>query len=181
MLKKIFLPLAALTLALTVGCELLEDAMKNKEQTSYVLSLHQIIKYPRSKDLEKKVTSFDGREYWINSNQFFHSRHIEKVKLIPSREREGFYDLSLKLDHSGILKWIQLSIQFKHEKLALLIDGNFYKLYVPDQLADEEDEWVLLKGPFDKITAKGIQKYAHKNYLIFNPNKQNLIDMIENL
>ncbi|MDD5596433.1 MAG: hypothetical protein PHV82_00725, partial [Victivallaceae bacterium] len=167
MLKKIFLPAAALTVLLITGCEILQEAMKPKEQTSYVLSLHQIIQYPRSKELEKKITSFDGREYWINTNQFFHSRNIEKVELIQSKERKGFYDLSLKLDHNGILKWIQLSMHFRGEKLALLIDGNFYKLYVPDQLANEEDEWVLLKGPVYKVTAKGLQKFAHKNYLFF--------------
>lgn len=181
MFRKILLPAAVLSGLLMTGCEILQDAMKTEEKTSYVLSLHQIVKYPRSQDLEKKITSFDGREYWINANQFFHSRNIEKVELVPSKEREGFYDLSLKLDHNGILKWIQLSMQFKDEKLALLIDGNFYKLYVPDQLANEEDEWVLLKGPFDKVTAKGIQKFAHKNYLFFNPNKQTVVDMLENL
>jgi hypothetical protein len=181
MLKKILLPVAALSVLLMSGCEVLQDAMKEERKTSYVLSLHQIVKYPRSKELEKKITTFDGHEYWINTNQFFHSRNIEKVELIPSKERKGYYDLSLQLDHNGILKWIQLSMQFKDEKLVLMIDGNFYKLYTPEQLADEEDQWVLLKGPFDKVTAKGIQKFAHKNYIYFNPNKQTIIDMIENL
>ncbi len=181
MFKKILLLTAVVFTLFIAGCETLEDAMKEKRKARYVLSLHEIIKYPRSKDLERKVTSFDGQEFWINTNQFFHSRHIEKIELIPSKEKEGFYDLNLKLDYNGTLKWMQLSLAFRNKKMALLVDGFFYKLYVPDQLAHEEDEWVVLTGPFDKVTATGIKKYAKKNYLFFNPNKQNFLDIIQNL
>lgn len=181
MLKKILLLCAVVSSLFIAGCETLDGSMEEERKTRYVMSFHQVIKYPRSQDLERKVVSFDGKEYWINSNQFFHSRHIEEVQLIPSEEREGYYDLSLRLDYSGTVKWIQLSMHFQHKKMALLIDGHFYKLYTPDRLTSEEDKWVTLTGPFDPVTASGIKKYAHKNYLQFNPKKQNLMEMLENL
>jgi len=181
MFKKVLLLCAVVSTLFITGCETLDDAMKEEKKTRYVLSFHQVIKYPRSKDLERKVVSFDGREYWINSNQFFHSRHIEEVKLIPSKERKGYYDLELRLDYSGTIKWVQLSMHFQHKKMALMVDGYFYKLYTPDRLTHEDDKWVVLTGPFDTVTANGIKKYAHKNYINFNPKKQNIMEMFENM
>ena len=181
MLKKIVLLSSILFVLFITGCEMLEDSMQEEKKAKYVLSLHEVIKYPRSKDMEQQIVAFDGTKYWININQFFHSRHIEKVQLIPNEKRQGYYDLSLKLDYAGTVKWIQLSMHFQHKKMAILVDGNFYKLYTPDRLTDENDKWVLLTGPFDPITAKGIQKYARKNYVFFNPKKQNFSEMFENL
>jgi len=181
MFKKIVLLSAIVSVLFIVGCETMDEAMDEKRDTRYVLSFHEVIKYPRSKDLEKKIVSFDGQEFWINGNQFFHSRHITKVDLIPRKDKEEYYDLSLTLDYSGTIKWVQLSMHFRHKKLALLVDGHFYELYTPDQLAHEEDKTVLLTGPFDRVTAAGIKKYAKKNYLFFNPSKQTLMDMFENL
>jgi hypothetical protein len=181
MFKKVILLCATASSLFLFGCEMLEDSMQEKKKTRYVLSFHQVIKYPRSKDLEKKVTSFDGKEYWINTNQFFHSRHIEKIELIPSKEKEGYYDLSLKLDYSGTVKWVQLSMHFQHKKLALLVDGYFYKLYTPDRLAHEDDKWVVLTGPFDRVTAGGVKKYARKNYIHFNPKKATFVEIFEGM
>jgi len=181
MFKKILL-LSSITFTLFLcGCEILEDTSQEERPTKYVLSFHEVIKYPRSHDSERKVVSFDGKEYWINANQFFHSRHVEQAKLIPSPDREGYYDLSLKIDYSGAIKWVQVSMNFQHKKMALLIDGYFYTLYTPDCLTSEDDKWILLKGPFDPITAKGIVKYARKNYIFFNPRKAGLMEMFENL
>ena len=183
MLKKFVLFGSIVSVLFMSGCEILEESMQDDEKNKpkYILSLHEIVKYPRSNDLERKVVAFDGTEYWVNSNQFFHSRHIEAAKLVPSKTRKGYYDLLLKIDYSGIIKWIQLSMHFRHKKLALLIDGQFYSVYTPEQLADEHDKWVLLTGPFDKITATGIQKYAHKNYVKFNPKKQSFMEMFDNM
>ncbi len=178
MLKKIILLSSIVSVLFISGCEILEDSANEAQKPKYILSLHEIIQYPRSKDLEQKIVAFDGTEYWINTNQFFHSRHIQEVKLVPSKTRKDYYDLLLKIDYSGIVKWIQFSMHFRHKQLALLVDGQFYSLYTPDQLADEDDKWVLLTGPFDKITAGGIQKYAHKNYIKFNPKEQSFMEML---
>ncbi|MDD5697095.1 MAG: hypothetical protein PHH77_00610 [Victivallaceae bacterium] len=181
MYKRFLLSAAAAAAMLIAGCEILDEAMTPKPKNRYVLSFHQIIKYPRAKDLEQKIVTFDGREIWINANQFFSSHNIEQVKLIPRRDKKDFYDLSLKLDYPGILKWIQLSMHFRNQPMALLIDGRFYEFYTPEHLTDENDEWVLLTGPFDKVTAQGIQKYARKNYITFNPNKQGFAEFFESL
>ena len=182
MLKKVILLAVTISaVMLFPGCETMKDIMKppKVKENIYVLSLHQIIKYPRAKNLEREISTIDGRHFWINTNQFFHSRHIEEVKLIPRKDKKDFYDIAMKLDHNGIVKWVQLSMQFRSEKMALLIDGHFYKFYIPEPLANEEDDWVLLNGPFDKITAKGIEKYAHRNYIYFNPNKQGLAEFFD--
>ncbi|MDD5727760.1 MAG: hypothetical protein PHV59_04265 [Victivallales bacterium] len=181
MLKKILLLTVMSGMLFFTGCELLEQSMKEVPETRYVLSLHKVVRYPRAKDLERKIASFDGREFWINTNPFFHSKNVEKVELIPSKEKKGFYDLQLQLDYNGVMKWLQMSNEFKNEELALLIDGHFAKLYKPDQLSDEEDNLVLLNGPFDKVTANGVKKYARKNYYYFNPNKKNIMQMFEEL
>jgi hypothetical protein len=184
MFKRKFLMLAAAALVMfSFGCETLDEAFKppKQKENRYVLSLHQIVKYPRAKNLEQEITTLDGRTFWINMNQFFHSRHIEDVKLIPRKGEEDFYDIALKLDYNGILKWIQLTMQFKDQKMALMIDGHFYKFYVPDHLADADDEWVMLTGPFDKVTADGIKKFAKNNYVFFNPSKQGFAQFIESL
>ena len=160
MLKKIILFSSLVSLLFMSGCEILEESMKDeeKQKPKYILSLHEIIKYPRSKELEQRIVAFDGTEYWINTNQFFHSRHIEEVRLTPSKTRKGYYDLLLRLDYSGIVKWIQLSMHFRNKQLALLVDGQFYALYTPDQLADENDKWGVAYRPFRQNNRKGYTK-----------------------
>ncbi|MCP3968613.1 MAG: hypothetical protein GY750_20045 [Lentisphaerae bacterium] len=143
--------------------------MEFGHQPRYVISLHQIVDYPRAKELEKRITTFDGKEIFININQFFSSSDITDAKLVPVKGEKHLYYVMMKLNHGGRLKWITLTMNFKHDRMALFVDGVFYAYYKPQQLISEDDTWVMLKVKFDQVTAKGIQKNAKKNYEYFHP------------
>jgi len=179
------LAVMGLALGLLTGCESIglswadilsdkapesEDAFKPK----YVLSFHKIVKYPRAEQLEKQIETFDGQKMWINVNQFMSSKYIQEAKLIPCPDKKDFYNIELKLDRKGRMHWVQITAGFKDDAMALMVDGMFYCTYQSDTISDEEDEWVLLKGPFDAVTAKGIAKYAKQNYDFLNPSKTKL-------
>ncbi len=158
------------------GCETIKDAMtddrmKEENQPKYVISTHQLVKYPRANKLEIKVPAYDGRSVWIVKTPFIHSRHIEEVQMVPRANEPNFYDLKLKLTRRGRLIWMQMSVQFRHEDLALLIDGMFYRVFRPGKITTEEDTWVLLEGPVDYSSAQGAVKNAKKNYEFFNPDE----------
>ena len=60
MLKKIVLLGSIVSVLFMAGCEVLEESMNNDEKNKpkYILSLHEIIKYPRASELEQKSNSF---------------------------------------------------------------------------------------------------------------------------
>jgi hypothetical protein len=178
MIRHLILAFAALLVLAGTGCEsidltweeVLSGKMQDKKkEVKYVLTVHKFVKYPRANNLEQEITTFDGRKLWINTNFFIHSNHIMDVKLIPRDGKKDFYDLELKLDRKGAMKWLQMTLHFRGQPMAVLIDGMYYRTFVPEKLTTEDDEWVLLEGPFDAVTAKGIKKYAKINYNIFNP------------
>ncbi|QSH42465.1 hypothetical protein P0136_02625 [Lentisphaerota bacterium ZTH] len=183
--KLLMLCLMAFLTAAFCGCEavdltweeILGTKTKQNEfghQPKYVISLHQIVDYPRAREIEKRITTFDGKEIFININQFFSSSDIVDAKLVPVEGKKHFYNILMKLKHGGRLKWITLTMNFKHERLALFVDGVFYAYYKPQRLISEDDSWVLLKIDFDEVTARGIQKNARKNYEFFHPSPSRL-------
>lgn len=134
----------------------------------YVLSIHQVVHYPRSETLEQEVTTFDGKKVYINTHSLIHSRNIEKVEVMLNKEDPQFCDLKLTLDRRGKMLWGNLAISFKGREVALVIDGVLYRIFKPAQLG-EEAEAVIMTGPFDRNTALNIAKNSEKNYGIFNP------------
>jgi hypothetical protein len=162
----------AMLFILTTGCETLKelelDDFKDTEEISrkprYVVTINQIVRYPRSKAIEKKIITFSGRSVWININPFLHSRHIQEIKLKPNKRKPEFYDLLLKLDRSGKIMWIALTEECKTNTFGVIVDGVFYRKFEPVKMKTDESDWVIMKGPFDAITAKKIQEYAKKNY-----------------
>lgn len=172
---------AALTLSsvsllgLLCSCELMDsisesakESEKPEETAEYVISVHEIIKYPKATMLEKEIPSFGGTTVWVNTNPFLHSRNIMKVDIVEERDKPGFFDLKLTLDRRGRMMWTNLAVNFKGEKLACVIDGVFYRSFSPEQLDDDLDTEVMIQGPFDKATAMAIQKFSEKDYQIFN-------------
>lgn len=171
------------TLAIT-GCESLDlswDEILGKSKSSensnnngkyepkYVLTFHLIVQYPRAEEIEKMITTFDGRKLWINTNFLAHTRDIKQVKLIERKDKKDFYDLALQLDNRGKMKWIQLTAHSNNSEIAVLVDGMFYREFTPEVITDEDVEWIVIPGPFDPVTAKGIVKYAQKNHEFYNP------------
>ncbi|NOY75757.1 MAG: hypothetical protein GXP32_08195 [Kiritimatiellaeota bacterium] len=137
-----------------------------------VLSVHQIVKFPMAKRIERRIDTFSGQKVWININSLLHSDVIKKIELIPRNDQHEFYDLKLFLNHKGRIRWLQLSNGYAHEKLGVVVDGIFYRSFVPKpmvgDLADGEKTYVVIEGPFDEGTAKSLEKHAEDNYLFYN-------------
>ncbi|HCE45851.1 MAG TPA: hypothetical protein DET40_20085 [Lentisphaeria bacterium] len=149
------------------GCETLDADSKSKEP-SYVMTINEIVKYPRANRLEVEVPAYNGNTKWINSNAFLHSRNIKEIEMIPSAQKKGFYDLQLKLDYHGKLAWMQLSVKYAYGDLGFLIDGVYYRSVTPDKMSSEFEDTVLVRGPFDPVTAKSLKANAQKNYRTYN-------------
>ena len=182
MMKKLFLCMLSAALVIAAGC----DTMKVLENTElfnennlvqtpeYVLSFHEVVKYPKAEMLEREMETLKGESIYININSYLHSRIIKKVDLVPIKGATGAYDLSITLDKRGKMLWGNLSLQFKKQKVAMLVDGIVYRTFVPepmpmDPLAPEEPEAVvLIRGPFDANTAGNIVKHSETNYKSFN-------------
>ena len=187
MMKRSVIGLAMAALMLGVcGCEILEEALQEsfsqdagaglnifgEEYTpKYVIAFFEEVRYPRAGELEKEITTFDGKKIWINNNQLMSSKHIREVRLEQRVDQPDRYDLKLRLTESGCRIWTLMALKFSEEKVALFLDNHYIGSFNPEPLADEEAEWVAVRYPIDEVTARGVEKYARKNYRNYNPNK----------
>ena len=166
-------------LAFTVfngGCKL-ENRWKkwtgNMDKPEYVITINKIVKYPQAKDIEQQIATFSGRTVWINIQSYIHSNAIKEIELVPRNGSQNFFDLKLFMNRKGRMRWMQLSAGFKNEPLAFVIDGTFYRSFIPkpmvgDYDADDNSTYVIIEGPFDKGTAEALKEWAPKNFLYFN-------------
>lgn len=180
-MKRIFLLtlFALFTVITNTGCDL-DKAIQEMEDSfdpsdpEYVISVHRIVRYRRGEQLEREIETFSGGTVCVNVNPFLHSRNIQKIDLGIRPDDPGFYDLVLHLDKRGQMLWSSIAIQYRGEKLGLVIDGIFYRAFMPAiPNPDDIDKQtgcvtVLLEGPVDQATAKGISKFSEKNYRHFN-------------
>lgn len=180
--KMLMISTAAVLLLGIAGCEAFSDAWKDamNPETSksswgeeykpkFVMTLFQIVDYPRAGDLEAEISTFDGKKVWINTNQFFSSKNIKDIKLLPRADQPDTYDLALQLDERGVRMWTIMAIDFRDKKVAMMIDKYYEGSFSPQPLASEDATWVVIKYPFNQVTAAGLQKFAKKNYEFFNP------------
>jgi hypothetical protein len=96
------------------------------------------------------------------------AKPVPPSHLTPTQLEPKFYDLKLFLTRRGALAWMQISAGFRHEKLAFVIDGIFYRTFTPTKVSTEEDETVILEGPIDETCAMQIRKHAKKNFKYFS-------------
>ena len=139
------------------------------------ITINQIVKYPRARKIEREIGTFSGRTIWININSFIHSNVIRKIELIPRSPKNKFFDLKLFMNRRGRLRWMQLSAGFKNEPLAFVIDGIFYRSFIPKPMVgkydnDDNTTYVVIEGPFDKGTAEALVASAPDNFTYFNEN-----------
>ena len=178
------LVLAAAVVLLAGGCDTIREAWEESMNTSgrggnwfteeykpkYLFALYAPVKYPRGlRELERQIVTFEGKKLWINTNQFFSSRHVQEIRKMPRTDVPGAYDLALRLSDSGVRIWTMLSQQFSHEPMVMLIDDYYQCSFNPQPLVDEDTNWVVISYPFDEVTAKGLEKYASKNFKHLNP------------
>ena len=170
------LPFLFLLLMLVSGCEIMDmdEIMKEKvdEDTKpkTVLTVNMIVDYPRVTVIEREILTFSGRKVWINTTPFLHSKYIEDIELVPSKDKPDYFDLLLKLDATGRNIWISLVEEAKINRFGVVIDGIFYRTCEPMRMKtdDDSDEWVMLKGPYDPTTANRLKKNAKNNYKLLN-------------
>lgn len=178
----LLLPLLLLVLS---GCEQFKEAWADatdpnasswgkKYEPKYVMALFQIVKYPRAGELESEITTFDGEKIWINTNQFFSSKHVKEIKLLPRADRPDTYDIALNLDDRGCRIWTILANEFRGKEILMMLDGYYQCRFSPQPLSSEEATWVVIQHPFDEVTARGLEKYAKENYEHFNPSPTRL-------
>ena len=177
MFKFNFIRIAALSVSfafasvLLSSCELLDDLEEDenpKLKAAYVVTIHEIIKYPRGLQIELDIPTYAGGSKCVNNNYFIHSKNITSIVPIEIKDKPGFYDLDLHLDRRGRLLWTNLSMNFKGMNLAFVVDGVLYREFQPEMLSDDVDAVVRVKGPFDSATALAMGKNSENNYKIFN-------------
>ena len=155
------------------GCAVIEDTLNINlfdDNPRYQISLHSIILHPRGNAIEEEIDNFKGEKIIINANSFIDSSKIFDAELIPLEDKPGYYDISLKLNGTGIKQWFQLVLDYRDDPIAIIIDGAYFGRFRPDGGHTEDDQWVVLKGPFNEVIARGIVKYARRNYRHFHPN-----------
>ena len=143
-----------------------------KYEPKYAMTFHEVVEYPRAESIEKEIVTFDGKKLYINSNFFVSSREIIRAKMIERKDQKDFYDLTVNLSRRGKMRWMNMVVNFRHSEIAIMLDGSYYKSFTPEVITDEDTEWVIIPGPFDPVTAKGIVKYAEKNYDYYNPDSR---------
>ncbi len=139
---------------------------------SYVVSIHDIIKYQRGDMMEKEVESFAGGTVCVNKNSYLHSRDFVKIGMVQRKNDPDFFDLIITLSDRGQKIWSALSVNMRAKgsssELAFVIDGMYYRSFKPELLTDNETMIVTVEGPFDPATANGLVKNSERNYKIFN-------------
>ncbi len=176
------LALGFLTLGMISGCAEIKEFIEDVEESSYsenpnsdnfkpryVIAICSIVKYPRAGDLEQEVQSLDGKSIWINTNQNFSSKYIKDAKVLPRPGDPNVCDLQFKLDRLGKLQWQILAGMHIEQQVAFIVDGIYYTGFVPEPPKSEQNNWVTLRVGINPYTAKGIAKFAKKNYTYYNP------------
>ena len=186
MKKLSFLWLLPLVCILLCGASSCEKFLENPERAllietdktpRYVVTIHEVIKYRRAGELEQDIDSFFGGTVCVNKNYFLHSRDIQKIEMVPRVGNPDFFDLKVTLSSRGQKIWSAMAVsRMENKKFCFVIDGMFYRNIIPRVITDPvqsdmlgEVLSVMVDGPFDPATAKGLQENSERNYKIFNP------------
>lgn len=174
--------LGFMTMMFFNGCAEIQEFLEDAEESSasenpnsdsfkprYIITVCSIVKYPRAGDLEQEVQCINGKGIWINTNQNFSSKYIKDAKLLPRPGDPNICDLQLKLDRLGKTQWQILAGMHIEQPVAFIVDGICYTTFIPEPPASEQSSWVKLKVGINPYTAKGIVKFAKKNYTYYNP------------
>ena len=164
------------------GCEFIKEVMQEDLEYSsenpnsddydphFVIGMFSIVRYPRATTLEKEVTLDDGSSVWINTNQHFDSKRIKEARVIPRPGDPDRCDLQLRLDRTGKSRWQMLVAASRGEPVALVIDNRYVGNFIPElPKSDAKLDWVFVRIGIDSYTARGVAKYAKKNYVYYNP------------
>lgn len=161
---------AALIVALT-SCEI---AQPKPDKPDYLVSISEIIKYPRASQIEKEIPTVAGTTKWISSSPYLFSNTIQKIEMLPNDSDKNFFDLKLKLNYRGKLLWNQLGADILYKEMAFIVNDVLYRKLTVDMIAKdkEKDDTMVLKLKLDPVTAKAIADFSESNYKYFNPDEK---------
>ena len=133
--------------------------------------MFSVVEYPRASDLEKELALPNGRSVWINTNQNFSSKNLREVRVIPRPGNPDVCDLQFKLDRQGRIQWQLLAGNNREIPVVLVVDSRYAGKFIPQLPPDDgkKDLWVTLRVGVDHYTARGMAKFAKKNYIYYNP------------
>ena len=181
--KALVLLLGGIILVYSCGCEEFRDAMEAEMEYGssekgnsddfrprFVLAMCSVVRYPRAQMLEQQVDC-NGQPIWINTNQLFDSKRIRKARAVPRPGNPDVCDLELRLDPLGKNHWQMLVASSRGGAVALMVDKRCVGTFIPEMPNVDGDrfEWVNVRIGVDSYTARGIVRYAGKNYDHFNP------------
>ena len=187
MKKTVFIMLAAsLLAALVTGCEEFQEAIEAGSQTDnpnsedyqlrFAVGVFSIVKYPRADALEREITSLEGNTVVINTNQNISSKNIRDARWVARPGNPDVCDLQFRLDRLGKSLWQMMVGRHQGEQVVLVVDDRYAARFVPEFAENDAAEWVTLRVGIDAYTAKGIAKWAKKNYAFLNPNTSSWFD-----
>ena len=157
--------------ALEDGGGVYDDPNSENFRPRFVVGVVTIVEYPRAGDLEKSLAMPNGRTVWINTNQNFSSKNLREVRVIPRPGNPDICDLQFRLDRQGKILWQMLAGNNREIPVVLVVDSRYAGKFIPELPADDgrQDNWVTLRAGVDHYTARGIVKFAKKNYIYYNP------------
>lgn len=145
----------------------------SQTEDSYLLSFNEVIRYPRGVDrLEKRLTTYTGREIWYNAHPVMSSKTIMEIRPVPIPGKPELCALDLHLNRQGRLKWQILYQLHKGNPLIMLIDGEWVGDITPSPLSEPDQDWVRVTCEVDSVTAAGLAAHAPANYRKANPDEK---------
>ncbi|MBE6356187.1 MAG: hypothetical protein E7058_03640 [Lentisphaerae bacterium] len=174
-----FLVLLACSLVFCSGCEIfreaLEESYSSEDPTSddfeskFNIGVFQIVQYPRASILEKEISIDENNSICINTNALFSSKRIRQARAIPRPGNPDVYDLEFRIDRMGKTQWMVMHGSARNDRVVMMVDDRFVGFFRPQEFVDGKQDWVKVRIGVDNYTAKGIVKFAKKNYEYYNP------------
>lgn len=175
--------LFALCIVSSGGCEMFEEAIMesyssddpNSEEyeARFKIGIFQIVKYPRAELLEREIDTGNGDTVCINTNPLFSSNRIRAARAVPRPGDPDLCDLEIRLDRMGKTQWMMLYGASRGKEVVMMVDDRYVGVFLPENYTDGRRDWVRIRIGLDAYTARGIVKYAKKNYDFYNPEASN--------
>ncbi|MBO5667762.1 MAG: hypothetical protein J6S43_01420 [Lentisphaeria bacterium] len=182
-LKLRYLALLSSAVFLCGGCEIFREALEesyasedpssNEFETRFNIGIFEVVKYPRATMLEKEINIDNNNTVCINTNALFSSKRIRQARAIPRPGNPDVYDLEFRIDRMGKTQWMILAGNNKNREVVMIVDDRYVGSFIPENYQDGTKDWVRVRAGVDNYTARGIVKFAKKNYEFYNPEAKN--------
>ncbi|UDQ99216.1 hypothetical protein AAEX28_03810 [Lentisphaerota bacterium WC36G] len=147
-----------------------EEAKLEKKRIGAIITINNIIKEYTNKKYEVLVPSFweENEKLCVNKNSLLTPESIETIERLPNDKVANTFDLILHLNDQGLMKYDIMETTYANKKLALLVDGQFYKAIEIAPLIDKKKNSFFIPGPFSDNLSKKIVEKAPVNYRYYN-------------